>query len=306
MGIGDDCAVFKASNNKLLLATVDTLIEGVHFLRDYCSFFDLGWKALAVNLSDIASMGGSPTVALVSLGLPKKTQIEDVEDFYDGMKSLAKKYGVNIVGGDTVSSHSKIYTSVSLLGEVNKRNPIYRKGARIGDLIMATGKCGASNAGLKILKKCVKHISTCELKQNDPLQEEMVQKHLKPEPRIREGQIIAASGFASAMIDDSDGLAFSINEICRMSRVGARVYSYLIPKAEGVSLNAALYGGEDFELIFTCKRKYADMLAYIIKKKTKTLVSIIGEIVGKNEGVKLVSKNKESRILKVKGFDHFL
>lgn len=277
-GIGDDAAIMRTAKNKQLVATIDTLIENVHFSMDYYSFYDLGWKSLAVNLSDIAAMGGNPKYALISLGLPSSIDSKNIDEFYRGMKFLQKKYSVDIIGGDTVYSPKGIYITVAVLGEINPKKILYRSGATEGDLILATGEFGGALDD---------------------------QKHRRSLPRIIEGQIIAESGYATAMMDDSDGLARSIHEICRQSKVGAKIFEELIPKAKGADLNNALNGGEDFELIFTCKEKYADKIRKAVMEKTGTKVSIIGGIVGKKYGIKIIDKNEKSKKLEIGGYEHF-
>ncbi len=266
-GIGDDCAVIDTGGKKYLLAATDAIVESVHFDLKYYSFFDVGWKALAVNLSDIASMGGTPKYALVSLGLTKKTKPKDVSGIYKGMKKLAKQYSVDIIGGDTVLSPVKLSVSVTAIGEVEKKKVLYRKGAKSGDLIMVTGNFGRAAVTPFLIK-----------------------------PRVSEGLIISSWGKASAMMDSSDGLAFTIGEICRQSNVGADIVRSLIPKAAKASLKDALYAGEDFELVFTCPPQFADIIAYKVRSACGTRVSIIGKIVPRSKGINIDTK----------GFNHFL
>jgi thiamine-monophosphate kinase len=268
-GIGDDCAAIDAGGKKYLLAATDTIVESVHFDLKYYSYFDVGWKALAVNLSDIAAMGGAPKYALVSLGLTKKTRPRDVSGIYKGMKQLAKKFSVDIVGGDIVRSPEKLSVTVSILGELEKKKALYRNGAMPGDLIMVTGAFGTS---------ALQHFSTSALA-----------------PRINEGRTIALSGKATAMMDSSDGLAFTIGEICRQSRTGAQVVRSLVPRAEGASLKDALYAGEDFELVFTCPPKFADIIADKVRSAGGVRVSIIGKIAARSKGINIDTK----------GFEHF-
>lgn len=277
-GIGDDAAIIKTSRNKHTVATIDTLIEDVHFSMKYYSYYDLGWKTLAVNLSDIAAMGGVPKYALVSLGIPSHVDSKNIDEFYRGMRYLQKKYSVDIIGGDTVNSRDKIYMTVALLGEVNPRKALFRKGAKIGDFILATGEFGERGARAK---------------------------HLRPNPRVEEGQIIAQSGGATAMMDDSDGLARSIHEICRQSKVGVRIFENKIPIAKNADMKSALNAGEDFELIFTCKKAHAKKIIQNIKRKIGTQVSIIGEIVDKKSGIKIVDENGKTKKLEVGGYEHF-
>lgn len=270
-GIGDDCAVIDAGGKKYLLAATDTIVESVHFDLRYYSYFDVGWKALAVNLSDIAAMGGIPKYALVSLGMTKKTTSKDVLEIYKGMKKLAKQYSVDIIGGDTVLSPEKLVVTVSLIGEVEKKKVVYRKGAKPGDLIMVTGAFGGAPLHVK------------------------GEGRVRVTPRINEGRIIADTGKASAMMDSSDGLAFTIGEICRQSSKGAQILRSLIPKSAGALLKDALYAGEDFELVFTCAPKFADIIADKVRSVVGTRVSIIGKIVSRSKDINIDTK----------GFDHF-
>lgn len=293
-GIGDDCAAIDAGGKKYLLAATDTIVESVHFDLKYYSYFDVGWKALAVNLSDIAAMGGIPKYALVSLGLTKKTRPRDVSGIYKGMKQLAKKFSVDIVGGDIVRSPEKLSVTVSILGEVEKKKVLYRNGARPGDLIMVTGKFGA---GLTPHPPLLKERGREETLSNhpSPLGEGWPKARVRLAPRINEGRTIALSGKATAMMDSSDGLAFTIGEICRQSRTGAQVVRSLVPRAEGASLKDALYAGEDFELVFTCPPKFADIIADKVRSAGGVRVSIIGKIAARSKGVNIDTK----------GFEHF-
>ena len=270
-GIGDDCAVISGGRGRYMLAASDAIVESVHFDLSYYSFFDVGWKALGVNLSDIAAMGGIPKYALVSLGLTKGTTPKDVSEIYRGMKKLAQRYCVDIVGGDTVLSPQKLFVSVTVTGEVEKKKVLYRNGAKPGDLIMVTGKFGSSASALQLF-------SASALS-----------------PRVSEGLIISSWGKATAMMDSSDGLAFTIGEICRQSGVGADIVKSLIPRAKGASVNDALYAGEDFELVFTCPPDFADIIADKVRAATGTRVSIIGRAVHRSKGVNIDTK----------GFEHF-
>jgi thiamine-monophosphate kinase len=289
-GIGDDAAVLKTSNDKLLIVTTDTLVEGVHFDLKFTPFFSLGYKALSSNISDCAAMGGRATSALVTLGLPGKLKVKDVDELYRGISSLAKKQGIDVIGGDTVSSPKALVVSITLLGEVERKNLILRSGARVGDAIMVTGDLGKSAASL-------------------------YRKHALIKPRVNESQIIAKSGLATTMIDNSDGLARCLIEICKMSKVGARVFTDKIPKSSSTEsaakklkldpIKLALDGGEDYELVFTVRKSKAKALAQRIFRKTKTPVTIVGEIIGKSKGIKLVGENGKERALKSAGYEHF-
>ncbi|MFA5097444.1 MAG: thiamine-phosphate kinase [Candidatus Margulisiibacteriota bacterium] len=276
-GIGDDAAVLKLSEGKLLVAAADTLVEKVHFDLSYYSYFDLGWKSLAVNLSDIAAMGADPKWALVSIGLPKRTKVKNVIRFYKGMKALGGKYGVSIVGGDTVSSPNRLYVSITLLGEVLRKRMVLRKGAKEGDLILATGSLGGALPGRNI-------------------------KHLRPEPRVREGRIIANGG-ATSMIDSSDGLSRSLAELCKASGKGALLFEGLIPRAKKASLKEALHGGEDYELVFTCPKRRAGAIIKELAKLSKA--SVIGRMTNNKGRVVLSCAGGKEKELEIRSFEHF-
>ena len=249
VGIGDDAAAY-FSNNEIQLATVDSLVQDVHFSLSYMSWQELGWKSIAVNLSDIAAMGGFPRYALVSLGLPGNTEVENVIDLYRGMFDIAGKFGVAIVGGDTVSSPF-VFISVTIIGSagVKNRNILKRSAAKPGDQIAVTNYLGASAAGLEMLKN--------NLKFKPKLFKQLRQAHLTPNPRVNEGQLLVQKGVKCGM-DISDGLIGDLAHICQESKVGAQINIDLVPVSPAVkdcfgerALELALTGGEDYELLFT-------------------------------------------------------
>lgn len=276
-GIGDDTAVFSISKSKYQLLTIDTIVEDVDFIRNQATPFQIGWKALAINLSDIAAMGGEPKLAVVSLVLPPKTSIEFVKGFYNGLGRLAKKFGILIVGGD-LSRGAKISSSVAVLGEVKKDELVLRKGAKIGDFVCVTGRLGGSILG----------------------------RHLNFIPRVREGRLIARSG-ASAMIDLSDGLgqdlnhllsnkiAFIIDEKKVPISQSARKLARGNPKKE---LIRAFCDGEDFELLFTIAPRKFRALKKIWKRRFSTPLTVIGRVVKWRAG-NVPSQNKRF------GYQHF-
>jgi len=287
VGIGDDAAVIQSpvtsrqSPVKYQLITTDTLIENIHFRLKEISFFDLGYKALAVNISDIAAMGGWPTHALVTIGLPKKVLVEQVGQFYAGINSLAKRYGIDIIGGDTVASPKEIVVSITLLGEVEKEFILTRAGAKVGDAILVTGEFG------------------------EPAALRFDSRKWKVESRTREARIIAKSRIATSMIDSSDGMVRSVIEICKMSKVGARIWLDSVPIAKGATLDQALYGGEEYELVFTIPRAKAIEIMELIQKKTKTKVTIVGEVVARKRGIKLIDVHGKVLSPESGGYEHF-
>jgi thiamine-monophosphate kinase len=273
VGIGDDCAVLEGQG-KYLLITTDALVEGVHFRRKGLSFFALGQKALAANISDIAAMGGWPTHAVVTVGLPRSLSVKSVDDLYRGFNSLAKQHRIDLVGGDTVASPKALFISITLLGEVEKKNLVLRSTAKVGDLICVTGRFGG------------------------PAKAKFVPRPLFLVPRLKEARTLAKIRMATAMIDSSDGLVRSVLELCKASKVGARIFTDQVPVAKGATLDQALYGGEEYELVFTTRPGR--------QPKAKGLrYSIVGEIVGRRSGVKLVDKRGKIKEPRSGGYEHF-
>jgi thiamine-monophosphate kinase len=292
-GIGDDAAILRTTGN--ILATADQLIEGVHFSREYASCTQIGQKTVAVNVSDIAAMGGIPRWALVCLGLPRKLDFADIKDLIQGIVGAASIHQIKIVGGD-LSAADSMTISLTLLGDAPP-TPILRSNAKAGDHIWVTGTLGDSAAGLQALKR---QLGAAEL----------IEKHLTPLPRLAEGQILAKKGLTRCMIDISDGLGSDLNRLCRESTVGARVYLDRLPVSKVLRNYApalgqpedrfALYGGEDYELLFTASPD----LSEDIQSAFSLPVTNIGEIVPVREGVRLVDANGKTEPLQW-GFDHF-
>lgn len=270
IGIGDDAAVLK-TRTKLLLVTTDTFVENVHFKTRGISYKALGEKVLAANISDIAAMGGTPTYALVTIGANKNFQAENVELLYAGIKQLARKHRIDIVGGDTISSPKELIVSVTLLGEVEPELLLTRGGAKPGDLVLATGQFGGPAAQKYRVTRCTL--------------------------RVTEARTIAKSKLATAMIDSSDGLMRSVREICRQSRTGAIMWLELVPRAAGATLAQALNGGEEYELVFTVPKNKAVKLMELIRRKNRVKVTVVGEIRPASEGLTPAD---------AKGYEHFV
>jgi len=302
LGIGDDGAALKIAPGKLVLFTLDTLVENTHFKWDYASPEEVGWKALAVNISDVAAMGGIPTYCVVGLGLSGTLKIDLVDGLYKGLKEIAARYGIGVVGGDVVRS-SEFFISVCLLGEVAEEGISSRSGAKVGDLIFVTGELGAAAAGLICVNTL--HVNLASRKR-----EFLVQKHLRPSPRLKEGQWIAGKRLATAMIDVSDGLISDLFRIREESRVGAVLWEEKIPMALparelarsiGKSpLDWALHGGEDYELLFTASSDKKELL----EQEANFPVSCIGEVLEWGKG--MVLKNGEGRLVRIeeRGYNH--
>jgi thiamine-monophosphate kinase len=300
VGIGDDAAAWQ-SDASIELATVDSLTQGTHFTLDAITWKELGWKALAVGLSDIAAMGGIPRYALVSLGLPGHTEIEDVTDLYRGIVELGQQFGVAIIGGDTSSAPLVIINTTILGSALGQSHKILtRSAARAGDRIAATGYLGGAAAGLEVLIKKMK------LNQQDSAS--LRRAFLQPNPRVTEGQILAEQGVKAA-IDISDGLISDLSHICQASKVGARIEVDLVPIHPAVkdnfgdkSLEMALSGGEDYELLFTASNEVIER----VRKVITCPITVIGEVVVDETGrVTLVDRQDKPFKPARTGWQHF-
>jgi len=300
VGIGDDAAAWHGDTS-IQIATCDSLIQDIHFSLDTTPWKELGWKALAVNLSDIAAMGGVPVYALVSLALPENTEVEDVTDLYKGMIELACQFEVAIVGGDTTRA-PVVSLAVTVLGSTGNRDKhlLTRSAAKPGDKIAVTGYLGAAAAGLEMLSN--------QLQFDTEAATRLRSAFLRPLPRIAEGKLLVEQGVRTA-IDISDGLISDLHQICKSSQVGARVEIDRVPVHPAVkasfgdrALELALSGGEDYELLFTA----GDEVIGKVKEAASCPVAVIGEIVADKPGeVDLVDKNGEPFRLRKTGWEHF-
>ena len=306
MGIGDDTAVLEPSPGALLLATTDLLAEDVHFRRASASWSDIGWKALAVNLSDIAAMGGTPRWALVALALPAATRTEEIEALYEGMRAAAAPHGVAIVGGDTSASRGGVVINVTLLGE-HPGTPRLRSMAHPGDAIAVTGSLGRSAAGLGALERGPVGLDSAAFAT-------LAEAHRRPVPRVAEGRWLAAEPGVHALMDCSDGLATDLGHICRESAVSARVDVARLPvaaavrdaaRALGVDATAwATSGGEDYELLLTCEAAAAAGLADGLVRATGTPLTVIGAVSAGPPDILWIGASGE-RIQVSAGYEHF-
>lgn len=303
IGIGDDAAAVVLSPANLLLATTDMLLEGVHFDLATTDLYSLGWKSAAVNLSDIAAMGGVPRYCLTALGIPAALTVEDVGEFYRGINACLKKFGTALVGGDTCSSRKGFIITVTVLGEAGAKQVVTRSGARPGDRIFVTGTLGDSGAGLELLRS-----AECGVRSKKPESRTLIEKHLRPFPRVAEGRKLALSGAASAMIDLSDGLSSDLAHICEESGVGAEVYSAQIPLSRALrsmkrlkrpALEYALSGGEDYELLFTVRPEKLGRL-----KALRINATEIG-VVARGRSIALIGEDGRRSPLRPSGHDHF-
>lgn len=305
LGIGDDCAALALNGSDYLLWTVDTLVEGVHFDLAYTSLSQLGWKSLAVNLSDIAAMGGTPGQALLSLGWPPVRDRRLALTFAAGLTQAAREYGVAIIGGDTVASPGGLIVTVTLTGQVPAAQMLRRTGAKIGDLIFVTGPLGEAAAGLEILRQ--------GLDLPPDLQAPLIEAQLRPRPHLRAGRLLAWEGLATALIDTSDGIATDLYHICRASGVGARLPAAEVPVSPRVQaaaphlgrdpLDLALTGGEDYLLLFTCPPATAGRLPQSFSRAGLAAPSRLGRIV---PGDRVILETPAGEVdISGRGYDHF-
>jgi len=289
-GIGDDTAVLLPQPGARLLATTDVLVEDVHFRRVWAAPFDIGWKAMAVNLSDIAGKGGRPLWALVGLALNSPVELPDVEALYEGMRQAAAPHGVQIVGGDTSTSPRGWFIDVTLLGE-HDGSPRLRSGAKPGDAVAVTGTLGRSAAGLAALEAGRSRLADVR----PEALEVATRGHLRPTARVAEGRWLGAAGGVNAMMDCSDGLATDLAHICRDSGVGVRVALDRLPvdpaarEVAGAlgadAIRWATSGGEDFELLLTCDPSSVPALRDGLRRATGTALTVVGEIEALEAGV---------------------
>ena len=289
-GIGDDCAVLPVADGDALLFTADLLNEGVHFLRRATSARELGGKALAVNLSDIAAMGGRPVATLLSLALPPDAGETWAEEFMEGYRALSERYGVALVGGDTTRSGQGITINVTAIGRAPLSCIKRRSAARPGDVLFTTGALGASGAGLRDLLA-------------GRLDTPAAVEHRNPRPQVEEGLWLGMRREVHAMMDLSDGLASDLRHILDRSGVGAEVLLERVPVAEGSDLQTAACGGEDYKLPLTADAEGAGQLADEFLKRFGSPLHPLGRITGTRELVWLQNGNPVP--LDWHGFTHY-
>ena len=318
-GVGDDCAVLHYPDSEVLVTT-DMLMEGVHFDLTYIDLQHLGWKSAMVNISDIFAMNGTPRQMTVSLALSKRFSVEDMEQFYAGLRMACDKWDVDVIGGDTSSSYTGLAISITCIGEARKEDIVYRNGAKETDLICVSGDLGAAYMGLQLLEreKAVYYQMVEEAKkQGKPApdfqpdfagKEYLLQRQLKTEAR---GDIInklrEAGIRPTAMMDISDGLSSELMHICKQSGVGCRIFEKQLPidyqtavMAEELNMNVttcALNGGEDYELLFTVPIGDHEKIQQIED------VKLIGHITNASLGQVLVTRDDQEFALKAQGWN---
>ena len=304
---GDDTAAWQTGPTTELFTT-DTVVEGVHFTRVTTPWRDLGWKSIAANISDIAAMGGLPTYALVTLGLPADTEVEDIQELYRGMLEVSNRYGVAIVGGDIVQSLI-VFITVALTG-VHPGRPMLRSSARPGDQVALTGPVGGSGGGLRLMLEHGQFSDPARPTVSREAAEYLRRCHRRPEPAVAAGRTLAEAGVMAAM-DVSDGLADDLSKLCRSSGVAARLYADRVPVPPQLMeafpedyLELALKGGEDYLLLFTAGPE-------LVRRVTSQLPSgaaTVGEIIAGEPGRVVILDSSGAEVVAPiyrGGWDHF-
>ena len=304
--IGDDAAAYRTDPDQLSLITTDLLVERIHFLRNAISGFDLGYKSLAVNLSDIAAMGGVAREAFISIAIPQDCPLDYLEDLYAGIKHLAAKFEVNILGGDTTSSEVDLIINIVVHGTVAENEMLCRDAAHSGDIIFSTGYLGESKAGL--------HFILNQIPVESDEDKKLLKAHLLPEPHLDEGRFLARQTGIRAAIDTSDGLSSDLGHIVEESKVGARLFADKIPVSQSLKkfcarfdfdpVTFALSGGEDYTLLCTVAAETASEVASGFQKKFNRPLFRIGEITN-TQKMELVWPDGRMSVFSPSGWDHF-
>ncbi len=309
-GIGDDAGVYRVGPGRVHVVTTDALIESVHFDRTFSPMRHLGAKSIGVNVSDIAAMNALPRYATIALGLPHDVSVEMVDEFYAGMKTACEAYGLTLIGGDTTASQ-KLMISVTVIGEADEDRVAYRSGAKVGDVLCVTGDLGAAFAGLRVLLAERAQLQRAGDEYRPDLKDYtyVIRRQLTPTARLGVVRAWHGAGIRpNALIDISDGLASEVQHICRNSTVGALLDASTLPihaetrRAAGHFAQDAdtyaLYGGEDYELLFT-------MPADTLTKMDPTTYTAIGAITDASEGVRIQTPEGAVIPLENRGYKHF-
>jgi thiamine-monophosphate kinase len=308
LGIGDDAAVVEPPRGALEILTTDSLVESIHFDRRLSAPADIGWKALAVNLSDVAAMGGTPRLALLSLGLPDAIDAGEVHELIDGFLSLAADARVALAGGNITRSPGPLIVDVTVSGFARRRHVLTRSGGHAGDDLYVTGEVGAAAAGLGYWKDMQEAKDTKELSGI----EACVARHTRPEPRVRIGTLLGRNRAANACMDLSDGLADAVRQVAEASGTGARIDAAALPinaaarawfaRSDRDPVMAAIAGGDDYELLFSAARRARGRLATVMRQARGVPITRIGALTA--EPHLAVSRDGREEPLPA-GFVHF-
>ena len=313
LGIGDDCCVLNNESGQETVLSIDTVVEDVHFRRGYYSFFEIGGRAMATALSDLAAMAARPLAALAAVSMPKELSRDHIDELARGLIDTAARYGCPLIGGDMTSSPSGITITVTVVGSCPTDKAVSRSGACLGDEIWITGYPGTAAA---VIGHCEKYLKSDGKTGYPEPSNELKGNVLVPRPRIDEAQIIAETGCLTSMIDISDGLAADLGHILEQSQCGAEIFidrlpmnDYCTSVAEYLNKSAidmVLYGGEDYELCFTTSPgTITGQLRDRIESSSGTNLHMIGRITEKSGSLELIDVDGKSSKLDTRGFDHF-
>ena len=307
LGIGDDTAAFLPRPGYELLVTCDSIVEGRHYLPEYIRPLDLGRRAMVVNISDIGAMGGKPLYALISLGLKAETSVQDVEEIYRGFLLELNPFGASIIGGNITKSGNGMFIDITLIGEVEQGKTVRRCGARPGDVILVTGYPGQSAAGLQLL---LQEPDNSKIRDHP-----LVKIYNTPSHRAQQGETIAQTGCASALIDTSDGFLGDLGHICEESGVGAELFKEKFPISEqlreaalrlrGDPYDFFLGDSDDYELIITCRPQDVPRIRSTVSQCCPVLITEVGRITGKASEIFLILPEGTKVPVKPSGWDHF-
>jgi thiamine-monophosphate kinase len=313
VGVGDDAAVVRGPRNARTVLTTDALIEGVHFDRAFSAPSDIGYKALAVNLSDLAAMGATPAWALLSLALPGGTAVEDVEALVDGLVGLASAQSVALIGGNLTSSPGPLVVDVTAVGTVHPRRVLLRDAGRPGDELYLSGTIGGGAVGLEILRTAGNGDTGGRGFSAADSADGAVRRYLRPEPRVKLGRAIAQARAARAAMDLSDGLADAVTQIAAASGCGVEVDAAALPIDDGArqwwdarnedSIVRALSGGDDYELVVALPSKWRGRLRHATRKVATPPLTRIGVLTGTRDEYVLVREGRKERL--PGGFEHW-
>ena len=304
-GIGDDCAVLPLPDKRVQLITTDLLLEDRHFVRRWIAPHELGHKALAVNLSDIAAMGGTPTAAFCSLGLPSDIEVAWIDAFFDGVHALAQATDCPLLGGDTTRSQDRLVINFTVMGETTVDRVKYRSGAQVGDILAVTGPLGDSAGGLRLLQN--------NHPVSGPAEKQLITAHHAPHPHLEAGRCLAALPAVHARLDVSDGVESDVRHLMERSGVGARIDLGQIPCSPALQAvghtykwsldELALTGGEDYVLLCSIQPGAFDEVSCTLAKETENALHAIGTVT--SSGTLTYTRNGHSVKLPGHGFDHF-
>ena len=316
-GIGDDAAVVRPDAGRILLITTDLLVEQVHFDFATATFEDVGYKAAVANLSDIAAMGGRPEYLVIAIAIPRTRTQAEIIRLYRGMMLACRQYGVELIGGDTSTSPHSLFLCITMTGSVQSDSALTRDGARAGDFLYVTGALGDSLAGLDLLTQTRTHrqiLKQLHRQLGSHAVHYLIDRHLRPTPRIEEAQWLSRYRLATAAIDLSDGLSGDLVHLCEQSGVGAEIEISILPMSKACRAYAsfrrldtaemALTGGEDYELLFTVSPKKAAALERLAKRMGLRWTRI-GTILPKSSGRRIRTETGAVQRLPVLSYRHF-